>query len=570
MDLNKKLEKLKPYQLNCNVFDVYSYNGLTMQDLLCQFFTKINECITVSNETLDLAKWLVNEGLEIEVVKKLMIWLEDGTIENIINEKIFNELNSKINVLTDFKNVVKTEYNIYPDDFEGSDTEKLQKSIDKAVDLAIENDFYPVIIINRNYYVEKSLTIKGDEFWSWFKIKGEGGAIVFKFAGYLFTGKISQDDHPKYHAPLLENIYFYNDANIFTCLYDNRIFLRMNIQNCIFRGVSCVSGEGYIQTLRFVNNEITAFGGCHFINGSMAYDCDILQNRFESQGSDLSCVNIIEKVKNLQISYMSLRIQNNVIEGHVNADCIVLGNGYGLSINDNYFEMNKNNIMISKGHGTERVSGTIRNNTFMNTLNKTKTSIILNGVINYYLDIDYNTSSDAYLCNVDTRADLKTEHNNVYAEGQLYPITYFSNIAKPQSVIVGENNGKVTFKAKINKYQSRQTMCGNFIFNLQWGINGSPLYRGCGTFNVALGNVYISGLKKKLNISLVSGIATNQNNGDYSEGYRVYFDDTETDLIDVNQDFTYITIEINASCIDNSKGSWYLADSLQVENFIVD
>ena len=100
MDLNKKLEELKPYQLNCNVFDVYSYNGLSMQDLLCQFFTKINECITVSNETIDLAKWLVNEGLEIEVVKKLMIWLEDGTLENIINVNLFNTLNEKINGLS--------------------------------------------------------------------------------------------------------------------------------------------------------------------------------------------------------------------------------------------------------------------------------------------------------------------------------------------------------------------------------------------------------------------------------------------------------------------------------------
>ena len=100
MDLNKKLEELKPYQLNCNVFDVYSYNGLSMQDLLCQFFTKINECINVSNETIDLAKWLVNEGLEIEVVKKLMLWLEDGTLENIINVNIFNTLNEKINGLS--------------------------------------------------------------------------------------------------------------------------------------------------------------------------------------------------------------------------------------------------------------------------------------------------------------------------------------------------------------------------------------------------------------------------------------------------------------------------------------
>ena len=44
-----KINELKPYDLNCNIFDVYSYNGLSMQDLLCQFFTKINECIKTSN-----------------------------------------------------------------------------------------------------------------------------------------------------------------------------------------------------------------------------------------------------------------------------------------------------------------------------------------------------------------------------------------------------------------------------------------------------------------------------------------------------------------------------------------
>ena len=96
MKISSKLNELKPSDLNCNVFDVYSYGGLSMQDLLCQFFTKINECIKVSNETIDLASWLVNEGLEIEVVKKLMLWLEDGTLENLINVNLFNTLNTKI------------------------------------------------------------------------------------------------------------------------------------------------------------------------------------------------------------------------------------------------------------------------------------------------------------------------------------------------------------------------------------------------------------------------------------------------------------------------------------------
>lgn len=93
----KSIEQLKKKDLNCNIFSVYDYDGLTITELLCQFFTKINECIDISNETIDLATWLVNEGLEIEVAKKLVLWLEDGTLENIINNTIFNKLSNKIN-----------------------------------------------------------------------------------------------------------------------------------------------------------------------------------------------------------------------------------------------------------------------------------------------------------------------------------------------------------------------------------------------------------------------------------------------------------------------------------------
>ena len=96
MNFKDKIKELKPYDLNCNVFDVYSYNGLSMQELLCQFFTKINECIKISNDTIDLASWLVNEGLSMEVANKLTLWLNDGTLENIINVNLFNSLNTKI------------------------------------------------------------------------------------------------------------------------------------------------------------------------------------------------------------------------------------------------------------------------------------------------------------------------------------------------------------------------------------------------------------------------------------------------------------------------------------------
>lgn len=91
------IDKLKPHDLHCNIFSVYDYDGYTIQELLCTFFEKINNCIDVSNATFELAKWLVNEGLNQEVVKQLMIWLQDGTLKEIINEQIFNDLNDKIN-----------------------------------------------------------------------------------------------------------------------------------------------------------------------------------------------------------------------------------------------------------------------------------------------------------------------------------------------------------------------------------------------------------------------------------------------------------------------------------------
>lgn len=153
MDLNKKLEELKPYQLNCNVFDVYSYNGLSMQDLLCQFFTKINECITVSNETIDLAKWLVNEGLEIEVVKKLMIWLEDGTLENIINVNLFNTLNDKINGLSSQLEHIA----LLPEDL------NIKQLIENASDgstIKIPSGNYR---IDESIIINKRVTITGDD-----------------------------------------------------------------------------------------------------------------------------------------------------------------------------------------------------------------------------------------------------------------------------------------------------------------------------------------------------------------------------------------------------------------------
>ena len=52
MNFKDKIKELKPTDLNCNVFNVYDYNGLSMQELLCQFFTKINSDLGYLQYTL--------------------------------------------------------------------------------------------------------------------------------------------------------------------------------------------------------------------------------------------------------------------------------------------------------------------------------------------------------------------------------------------------------------------------------------------------------------------------------------------------------------------------------------
>ena len=48
----------------------------------------------------EVYEWVMGAGLEKEVSAKLELWLEDGTLDSIINETLFNELNGKIDLLS--------------------------------------------------------------------------------------------------------------------------------------------------------------------------------------------------------------------------------------------------------------------------------------------------------------------------------------------------------------------------------------------------------------------------------------------------------------------------------------
>lgn len=91
------INKLNKWDLNCSVFNSYDFDDcMSLNELLCRFFTKINECIEASNKALTLMEWLKEVGLKEEVVNLLTQWKDDGTLTELISEQLMTEIKQNI------------------------------------------------------------------------------------------------------------------------------------------------------------------------------------------------------------------------------------------------------------------------------------------------------------------------------------------------------------------------------------------------------------------------------------------------------------------------------------------
>ena len=92
---------------------VYDFNDFTLNELICKLAQKMDEVISQSNESFNYLDWLKGQGLSDEVINILSAWKEDGTLDTLINQTIFNELNTKVDTfqekVTDEMEVKKME-----------------------------------------------------------------------------------------------------------------------------------------------------------------------------------------------------------------------------------------------------------------------------------------------------------------------------------------------------------------------------------------------------------------------------------------------------------------------------
>ena len=75
---------------------VYEFNDFTLNELICKLAQKMDEVITQCNDSFNYLDWLKGQGLSDEVIKKMIEWKEDGTLESLINDVLLQDINTKV------------------------------------------------------------------------------------------------------------------------------------------------------------------------------------------------------------------------------------------------------------------------------------------------------------------------------------------------------------------------------------------------------------------------------------------------------------------------------------------
>ena len=76
--------------------NIYTYDGLSYQELLSQFFQKINECIKECNSTNEMVEFMINEGIPKEIANQLITMYTNGQLGDLINNNLLKNINDDV------------------------------------------------------------------------------------------------------------------------------------------------------------------------------------------------------------------------------------------------------------------------------------------------------------------------------------------------------------------------------------------------------------------------------------------------------------------------------------------
>ena len=154
------IEKIRNIGLDKLVTQVYDFDSLTTDELMCKFAQKINiiiehfnyldkECQN-NNENIKLKlDYLLGQGLEEQVARRLLELINNGTLGKLINETLLKEINDKLDIIEN--KVVE----LKADKTGEADISDLLKACIEKANTENKNVFIP----KGNYKIEKTVEL---------------------------------------------------------------------------------------------------------------------------------------------------------------------------------------------------------------------------------------------------------------------------------------------------------------------------------------------------------------------------------------------------------------------------
>lgn len=238
---------------------------------------------------------------------------------------------------------------ISPDDFSGTDSQKVQQAINEAIAINKGVRFNRIFDITGNTIsIDKTA---GDR--TALYLMGFGGGIKKNDVGYIFTSALS-DTGDIYSTNMKYIGTTYNGGIVWDC---NKL-IRLTCIADSYQNLDTVAEAKtrWMQSCKFINNTITGNGKWAF-EWAQSYDCLIEGNTIEHGINGIRNTTFTGDPDN-----NTLRIINNVIEG-MGGVAISLGSTFGVSIVGNYMEENTGGYIVLNNSESYHNGLVISNNT---------------------------------------------------------------------------------------------------------------------------------------------------------------------------------------------------------------
>lgn len=300
------------------------------------------------------------ENLDEEVSHIFVEWLNDGTLEQIINNDVLGNKADKVDldIVTAQleKNTHKIADNaISPDDFEGTDFEKVQSAIDYAITNKTAIRFARIYdITGTTLLINKpSLTDR----WV-LQFIGVGGGIRKEDSGYIFsTTNVGLVGDVGTSSMIFEGV-----NGVGTKVWNANKIIRVTSITDSYKNIDGVveANETYVQSYSFIRPIVTGGQGWAF-EWKKSYDVTIFEPMIEHREHGIRNTFFAGNPDN-----DNLRITGGVIEG-LTGKAMELGSSFGVVIDKIYMEANQGGYIDLSKSSNYHNGLTLLGNTYQQT-----------------------------------------------------------------------------------------------------------------------------------------------------------------------------------------------------------